>query len=245
MWSVGTKAHDVYLGSRAAAVCTGDEALLSHAATDFEEALAVLSSWLQEAPARRKLRVWLSGGLCRPLIVPSVPGIRGELELQRMASALAPQHTGLMGPCRVWVDTARGDVSRVAAAMQESRLEQLLALLNATGRHSVVSIRPWWADMLRAALKRDPELRALATQDCDSLTVLVGEVGKNGTFALVTTLAPVVDRDTADSALARLLLSSDVEQGQEVVGRLLLQSRDVAETPKIDAALSPLTEWSR
>lgn len=245
MWWAGSKAHDVYLGTRATAVCLGAESVWQEAVPDVDTALAALGAWLEQAAARCKLRVWLSGALCRPFILPAVPGIRGELEWQRMASALAAEHTGLTGPCRVWVDPTKGDVPRVAAAIEESTLDRLLSAVNGTAghRHSLVSIRPWWADVLRAALRDDATRHAVAAQDCDSLTLLVGDRQQGDAFAVATTLTPVVDADTAKSALSRLLLSFDVPEGQEIVGRLALQ-RDAREPTRRDVALSPLVEFS-
>lgn len=247
LW-VGSEAHDVYLGTRAVAVCKGPSTTFFNQVVDYDAALMALGSWLREAPARCRLRIWLSGGLCRPFIVPPVPGVRSELEWRRMASALTLQHTGLTGACQVWVDAAKDSAPRVAAAVQQSRLAQLLALVNDLGRgpSTLQSIRPWWGDVLRAALLRDPNRRAVAAQDCDSLTVLVGEAGDEAAFVVATTLTPVIDRETADSALARWLLSANVSAGQEVLGRLQWQDRHHAnKSKKSDVALSPLVDWSR
>jgi len=217
------------------------------AVNDTDAALAALSPPLAKLGGRSKLRIWLSGGLCRPFIVPAVPGIRGTVEWQRTAAALAPQRTGLAGPCRVWVDAVKGDAPRVAVVMQESWFEQLMAFVeaNRTRGHSLASIRPWWADVLRAAHARDPQLRAMATQDCDSLTVLVSAPPNEGGFSLASTLTPVTDRDAAESALARLLLSADVDAAQSLTARLIQQPQEPADAAKAGLAMSALTEWSR
>jgi len=94
--------HDLYVGTRMAALCQGGQAIFVAAVNDTDAALAALSPPLAKLGGRSKLRIWLSGGLCRPFIVPAVPGIRGTVEWQRTAAALAPQRTGLAGPCRVW-----------------------------------------------------------------------------------------------------------------------------------------------
>ena len=236
MWWAGSKAHDVYLGTRAFAVCQGSERLQVQAVEGFEGAIAALGEWLKTLRGRPRLRIWLSGGICRPFILPQLPGIKSRVELLRATSALAPQRTGLSGECRVWVDR---NSAHMAAAVQQGRLDELF---EATGSAQIKSIRPWWAELLRVVLQNEPQVPVIAAHDCDSLTLLAG---RDGRFDIANTLSPVRDRETADAALARMLLSVESEAGQELIGRLtpLDKSPGVFSRPEI--AMSPCVEFSR
>ena len=47
MWWAGSKTHDVYLGTRAIAVCQDSERLQAQAVDGFEAAIAALREWLK------------------------------------------------------------------------------------------------------------------------------------------------------------------------------------------------------
>ena len=85
MWWAGSKPYDVYLGTRAFAVCRGVEVQHVQAVAGQHAGIEALGAWLSKGQPRRRLRVWLSGGLCRPFIVREVPGVSGEAEWQRVA----------------------------------------------------------------------------------------------------------------------------------------------------------------
>jgi hypothetical protein len=106
-------------------------------------------------------------------------------------------------------------------------------------RLRILSIAPWWAEVLRAALKRESRVSAVAIHDCDSLVLLSGQ---GEAFESATALTPILDADAAGAALARQLLSRDVAQGQEMVVRLLPSG---ASSARVGMALSGLAEWSR
>ena len=160
-----------------------------------------------------------------------------------MALALAPERTGLLDKCLVWVDSGgvRGTRS-VAVALQEAVLDKFyLSLSEAKGRHTAMSVRPWWSEVLRHVVVRDSAIAAVSVQDCDSLTFLAGAGDSYGT---VTTYSPINDPDMARSTLARALLSADVGAGQEVNGRLALGGVPADRLAK-RVALAPLLELSR
>lgn len=245
MWLVGSKVSDVYLGTRAFAVCEGGAPVLAAEVQGFEAALSGLATWLdaEAAPDRRRLRLWLSGGLCRPFIVPSVQGVANDAEIQTVASTLAPQLTGLVGPCTVFVERGAAFAPVVAIAVQEGQIRQIHDLVASSARKPrLLSIRPWWAEVLRYSLVREPSLAALGVQDCDSMTVLIGR--KADGFEAVTTYAPVIDQGTAQSVLMRALLSSDVESNSELVGRLVVNRQREDDGPE-GLALGCLVELSR
>lgn len=241
MWWVGSKPHDVYLGTRGFAVCMGTEKLVAHSVSELEAALTALSAWLKESKPKQALRLWLSGGLCRPFLLHALPGVSGEDEWRRVAAAMAPAQCGLRSPCRIWLSPPRkGADNRVAVALEEPLLQRLQSIA-ATSRqkHCIVSIRPWWSELLRQAMLREPGLAALAVHDCDALTTLAGESGR---FEFATTLSPVLDVETAESALARTLLTIDSSPAKALCATLQLDETGASDGR---APLAVLTGWSR
>ena len=245
MWSAGSKVCDVYLGTRALAVCEGGVPVLASDVEGFDAALSELVGWLNAdvAPSRWRLRLWLSGGLCRPFIVPAVQGVANDAEVQAVAAAMAPQLTGLAGPCAVFVERRTAKAPVIATAIQEDRLGKIRDLVASSSRKpKLLSIKPWWAEVLRHGLVREPGLTALGVQDCDSMTVLIGHEADG--FDIATTYSPVTDQGTAQQVLTRALLSSDVTNNNELVGRLLVHRR--CEDGEIAGlALGSLVEFSR
>jgi hypothetical protein len=241
VWWVGSRPNDVYLGTRMFAVSRGSESLLAERVSGVDGALAVFDAWLRDGEPKRRLRLWLSGGLCRPFIVPPVPGVIGQEEWMRVVTAMAPAQSGLPGPCRVWLSDSKGTgENRVGVAIEESVWRCAQEVVQGAGRkHRLVAIRPWWSEVLRAALKREPQLPLLAVQDCDALTVLGGAEVR---FDTATTLTPVVEAEAADAALARMLMTAEVAAGQELRARLHAEHKDAGAE---DLALAPMTEWSR
>lgn len=211
-------AVDVYVGTRAVVVSERGEPRVVCDAVDFADAVALLQTCLAKTSPRRRLRLWLSGGLCRPFLLPGVAGVRGSSEMRNIAAALAPRQTGLEGECVAWVDSGNSP-RRIAVAVQRRCLDELhQAVANAAARHRIISIRPWWAALHGAVVRRDEQTVVVAVQDCDSLTVLAGQAG----FTIANTVTPIVDREAADAALARMLLSADeVSQGPRVHARLI------------------------
>lgn len=240
MWWAGSRAVDLYLGTRAIAACRGDASLFAHFVGGPDQARTVLDASLRELPRRTSLRVWLSGGLCRPFLLQPVAGIRGAAEWQRVAEALGPTQTGLSQACDLWVETRPRSDGRIAAAVPRDVLLGLQqSVEQADRRLRISSIAPWWAEVLRAALKREPQVSAVAVHDCDSLVLLSGQ---GDAFDSATALTPVLNADTAGAALARQLLSRDVMQGQEILVRLLPSG---AKNAHGSMALSGMAEWSR
>ncbi len=217
LWA-GSKARprELYLGSRRAAWCDSAGATVSAPVEGIEAALAWAQGQLDESGYQGRLRLWLSGGLCRPFLLPPLPGVSGAQEILRVASRLANERTGLPGACRVWLDGPRHDEARMAVALEQDTLDRLQAALGSRWR--IDAILPWWAEVLKAALARKDAPSALGVQDCDALTILIG---KNKGFDMATTIHPVHDDASADSAFTRALLSADIEQGGEMLARLV------------------------
>ena len=210
LWA-GAKPIDVYLGTRGFAVCAGAEIVVSRHTSSFDEGLAGLGAYLSEAGARPRIRMWLSGGLCRPFVLSPIQGVKTESELMQVATGLAPEWTGLVPPCTVWLDRAALNTPRVGVAVESARLDRVLTAVHTKPRAlgKLISIRPWWSDVLRSALAIRPEAVVVAIQDCDSLTVVLGS---SKAISVARTLSPVMDRNAADGGLARTLLSSDISE---------------------------------
>jgi hypothetical protein len=229
------------VGSRALAVCRGAEPLLAEPVADVGAGLQLLVDWLTNAPPKQRLRVWMSGGLCRPYRLAPVAGVRSEAELRRVAPAIASRQSGLEGVCRVWMDGGKPGETRTCVVVQARTVDGVLRAVPNVGGHRVLSIRPWWAEVLRSVLERAPQSSSVATHDCDSLTLL-GGLGAG--FDVATTLTPVVGRDAADAALARMLLSADAGHGAPVVARLVLEGARSSEHAT-GVALTPLVEFAK
>lgn len=248
MWLAGAKVCDLYLGTRLVALCQGQHLIARQPVSDAEAGLALAARWLSAQAPRAILRIWLSGSLCRPFVVESVQGLRGQDEIHKIMQAQAQRVLGRHEPCRVWLERAPQQGQRIAVAAAEPWLGQIEQTMR---RWPVKSIAPWWADVLRdhavdskanvSTCKRTG-MQVLAVHDCDSLTILVG--GGQG-FALVRTVAPIGDAIgdavSARSALSRLLLSQDLPEASTVWVALMAEgSASGALRPQL--ALSPLVE---
>lgn len=239
MWWAGNKVRDVYLGTRAVAVCHGSDVLVAEPTEGFDESLSGLQAWIESAAPRLRLRVWLSGGLCRPFILAPVAGAKTDVELTRIATSLAGQRTGLDEACRVWLEPRKLGESKVAVAIQESTLLAIQKMLaTSSKRPRALSIQPWWSEMLRHVLVRKPGAKFVSVRDCDSVTVLAGDEIR---YDFATTYGPVVDDDTARAVRLRALMSSGISEEDDVVGQLVVTAARSAKDSG-DLRLGPLAE---
>ncbi len=118
MWWVGDSL-DVYIGARRAAVCAGDrllhddslpqaphglqaldaldavDSLDAVAAFDVSSALGKVSHWLGALRARRRIRVWLGGSLCRPFLLQGASGSALRRRGRRSRRGAGSQGDGL------------------------------------------------------------------------------------------------------------------------------------------------------
>ena len=220
-------ALDIYIGTRSVAclgggagVGAGDSAGVAggagwHAQVNgLDEALEALAARLgaKRRLLRPPVRLWLSGGLCRPCLLEPPMGLAGEAEFERVAVAMAPARTGLTGPCRVWFEPALATTTstlpgpRLVVAVSQVVLDQCLAVLRGA-RLRPVSVKPWWAGVLNAALSTvamtpaaAAKVEMLGVRDCDSLTVLAGAADS---FEHASSLSPLVDEASAEAAWRR------------------------------------------
>src|SRR5688500_3527851 len=104
-----SKVLDVYLGVSHGGVACGLRRLMWQPHATLEAGLGALfecvsgqrpSGWRGRAAAR----IWLSGALARPFLCGPVEGLKRWAEVEAFATAMAPDLTGLAGPCVVHVD---------------------------------------------------------------------------------------------------------------------------------------------
>lgn len=200
MWLAGSKALDVYLSTRSLRVANGGELLVDSMAEGFESAISILCEWLESQNNKHRLRIWLSGGLCRPFLMKIPEGVKATEELITIASANATEATGLAPPCTVRISGKTSEAKIMAVATSSHVLGGLQSL-------RAMSIRPWWAAALSSALNESPNLNSISIQDDDSVTLLVG---KDESYQLAATVSPVVDQPTAQGALTRLMFTHHI-----------------------------------
>jgi hypothetical protein len=219
VWWVGAKPVDIYLGSRRIVVPDAQRGLRAIATNSVDEGLDRLARELKVLPARSAVRFWLSGGLCRPFVVPPVVGVTAQSDRQRIARSLAQQDTGLAQP-EVWLESRRGTQACTAACAQADVLQRLRDVLKTSAsRARLRRIAPWWAELLRHSLRRQRAVQAVVVRDCDAVTVLAGTKGE---FVAVSALTPVFDQQAADDATTRLLLPLGVQPSDVVRWSLAL-----------------------
>jgi hypothetical protein len=197
----GTSVLDVYLGTRVVAACSAKNRKFVAAASGREDALGKLADWLNESKIATRVRVWLSGGLCRPLCMPAL-GKMPRREVELIAVSLAAERFGWREACEVRIDAAgQGDIAVVA---EQSTMHLLSDAMRKAGL-STEGIRPWWAEPLRHAVHL--KLESFAIHDCDSVCVLAGSANS---VDRASAISPVSDRESAESAISRTSFSWDL-----------------------------------
>jgi len=203
--SVGSKreATDVYLSEGDVALVDAAGALWRHEGGTLAACLAALVDRLRDENASRRLRIWLGAALCRAVRLAPIAGARTRAERLRLAELAAVSQSGLPAPCRVSIDGAGGSEGMLAVVVEDRVLNAIEQAL-ATARYRAISVRPWWAEALDAALNANPALRALGVWEGRALTLMTGQ-GRD--FASAQTLYPVETMDSAAAAFARALVS--------------------------------------
>ena len=201
MWWAGSEPVDhLYLGTREVAWCNSAGLQHMSSVTGLNEGLAVIGKPLaaQSPRLRRRLRIWWSGGLCRPFLLEPPDNLASEEELLQLAAALAPKRSALNAPCRVWMDTAV-EGKRLVVAVAESTWLACTEMTERAG-WQIATAGPWWADALRIGLVGGP-IDAISVRDCDSVTVLGGADDR---FERATTYSPIVGDQDATSVMHRI-----------------------------------------
>ncbi|MEF7613644.1 hypothetical protein V4F39_06950 [Aquincola sp. MAHUQ-54] len=169
MWWDGTPL-DLYVGAAETWWCDGQTTLHRAAHENLKASLESVAPKLRAGQSRRPgVRVWLSGRLCRPFLLPAASASLSASEVSAVAREIAPGATGLDGPVRLWM-AAPG--REIAVAL----LEQLMTDLGPLHRSGwrVRSIRPLWSAMLNHVLAADPACALVQLVDTETAVTLAG-----------------------------------------------------------------------
>lgn len=172
------------------------------------------------------LDIQLSGALARPFLFQAVDGLRSWKEASKVAATLAPEATGLIGPCAVWLDDWRPGQRCVAVSLELAQREQIEQIVRDAGLR-LTELRPWWTgaiDLTRTLTEGHAKL--LVARDPDSLTVLTcdGDAG----YLAVATYAPRPAPLQARALVTRAAMAANVA-AEEVV------SVGLGESPAFEA----------
>lgn len=210
MWWAGADRVDLYLGTRRVVLCRAGEILANEQVDGLPAATARAAEVLSESADRGSIRIWLSGGLCRPYLLPaSASSVRRD-ERIKVATALAATRAGMSGDCEVMVEPGGKADAGLAVAVARETLASIRTALK--GRR-IQSIRPWWAAALEALLRQSQAPVAVGVRDCDALTVLAGA---RDAFGMALTHA-TDNPDVARLAWSRSVLNDAVPEGPQVL----------------------------
>jgi len=200
-----------YLGLRCVAWRTGEQPWQWQQVDGLEAGVVAVAAALKADAAVRKPRValWLAGSLARPFIVPPVPGLRSWAEARRLAAALAPDETGLAGPCDVWLDAAPPGHAVLGVAVETAARDTIERVLAAEGVRAT-AMRPWWTAAIARALDERVALSRIVVAEPESLVVLAG---RDATFSAAATCAPLPSPERAAAWLQRTVLSLGLDEG--------------------------------
>jgi len=198
---------DLYLSTEAVAMVGSQRTLWHQDVTGCEAGLAALARRWVDAGAPTRIKVWLGASLCRPVRVSRVAGSLSRRERRHLVESSAIAGSGLTAPCRLWLDQGVDAEAVTAIVVEEAVLAAIgtaFSAFSAFGARAV-SIRPWWARALDAALATNPALNALGIWEGGALTVLTGS---DDTFASARTQLRVGTADLAAAAFSRALVSA-------------------------------------
>lgn len=220
MWSAGNERRglnvaEVYLSGTEVAVADGAGALWRCEAASTAAAVDVLAERLN-ATSSKRVRVWLSAELCRPVRLPAVAGELSRKERRRLAEIAAVAQSGLAPPCRVSIDPGEAAEEGVAVVVQESVLAEIERGLLAAGRRPS-SVKPWWTHVLEVAMRARPALRALGVSEGKATTILTGN-GRH--FSAARTVCPVESFEAGEAAFARSLVAGMIPEHDALAVRL-------------------------
>ena len=241
VWLAGSDTSEVYLGRTAAAVWTlgssdaGPQWLSAESAQQgWGQAVEVLAQ-AEPRKRRRRVAVWLSGALARPFMFRPVQGLRRWSEALQVAAGLAPDATGLNGPCEVWLDDWIPDRPCIAVAV-ERELRDAIEAAARNSRVRLTALGPWWVAALNDSVQKHPESANLvAINEPDALTVVSG---RGGRFDSAASFAPRPEPNQIEALLTRTLLSADLTSAQGM--RAMMTSAAEASSQPFGVSLEPL-----
>lgn len=210
MWWAGPERVVVYVGAMstrvapafARAEAPAVQPTFDTAIGGFEAAM----EWIADDAARH-LDVQLSGALARPFVFEAVKGLKTSREAHAVAATLAPEATGLTGPCSVWLDEWVSGQRCVAVAVETSLRDGIEWVAREHGLR-IKAMRPWWSlAMGTATAQLETALRLLVVEDTDSLTVLTSTAGSYTTLA---SYAPRPDAAYKRAVVTRAAMTAGV-----------------------------------
>lgn len=220
MWWAASKAREAYLGAGCVGLTDVQGVWRWAEVANVAEGLDWLAVACAEPGLSRRpaLELWLSGALARPFVFSPVPGLKGWRETQQVARRLAPEETGLSGPCAVWLEDEDPRRAGLAVAVDQSTLDGIGAVLSSGSGVRVASIRPWWTKALAEALGAKPELGTLVVEEPDSWILLAGRARE---FQVVSACTPAPGKEDGTGWVRRTLVSAGVEPGPGMHARLM------------------------
>lgn len=179
MWWAGSESVDAFLGASTLGVVSGTEDPRWADVGSAVDGANLLMKQLGERRAssggrKQRVRIWLSGSLARPFLLPVTPGLRSASDALKVAESLCHEQTGLAAECRVWLDDWVDGKACLAVAVEQALVE---AVETQARQASVAirSMRPWWALTLAEVLKMPSVPAMLAVDDGEALTIVGGE----------------------------------------------------------------------
>lgn len=191
-----------FLGRRAVALAQAGHPAQWHTLPTAADPIAMLlQQAVQLQPRPRSLHLWLCGAYARPFVAGPLAGLRHWREAQTVLAAMAPDATGLEGPCAVWT---AGPVHREASVVVAVPLALLHSLRDQAKAQSLPlrSMRPWWSAAFNASLAAAPEAQLHVLDDGEALTSLQGQ---GGTCSHAATQWPAPEAAQRTGWMARLM----------------------------------------
>ena len=150
-----SKPVEVYLGQTMVG-CRGLDDLGDRWAevAHFDDALTRLADWMSSSAAPMRARVWLGSTLARPFVLAANCGARNAIEARELASTAAADLTGMSRELKVWLAPWGPGQTALAVAMEQHVLAALTAIARTRGSLRVISVRPWWNQVLDAVVER-------------------------------------------------------------------------------------------
>lgn len=206
-----------FLGRTAIAIASpGQPGQWQPLAAAADPVAALFQQAAQARPGPSSLALWLSGAFARPFIAGPVAGMRRWQEAQTVLAAMAPEATGLTGPCAVWV---AGPVHR-EASLVVAVPRALLDDLHRQARTQALRlrlVRPWWSAAFNAGAAQAPAAQLLVLDDGEALTSLQGH---GGTGSHAATQWPAPDERQRTGWLARLMAGRNLAPQHTCIVRI-------------------------
>lgn len=216
MWLVGSERLDIFLGTSMLGVCPPGKPArwfdVSNAFESWDRAQQEIDSVVDERKTIVRAKVWLSGSLARPFMLPAMPGITRVHDALKVAQAMCAEATGLAGPCRVWLDDWTRELECLAVAVEQSVVDAVEAGAG-QGKFTLESLRPWWSDALGASLALAERPSLLAIDDGEALTILGG---RKGCFTTAVGYGHA-NPEQIESIVSRAMLVGAAENGKAVL----------------------------